>query len=150
LATVKEPPTHALFSHANIHKKKLNSSSNSQPIFQPQMTFPIGNQYTSLPFYPSYQFYPQYIPFQQQNFLQPKMTPLLIPSLAEFLKEIDSKENTNNYYQNFLKEFEAQQISVYYLSKLTDEEYIQCGVNTIGARRTIREYAEKYKRSNIF
>src|SRR6185436_15750053 len=113
------------------------------------MSFPIGNQYTPVPFYPPFQFYPQYNPFQQQNFCQPETTPLLIPSLAEFLKEIDNKENTNNYYQDFLKEFETQQISVRHLNKLTDEEYIQCGVKTIGARKTIREYAEKYKQLNF-
>ncbi|RHZ60639.1 hypothetical protein Glove_351g4 [Diversispora epigaea] len=92
--------------NTNIYRKRSSSSTESQLAQQQQMTFSLGNQYTSVLFYSPFQFYSQYNPFQQQNFCQPE-TSLLIPSLAEFLKEIDNKENTNNYYQNFLKEFET-------------------------------------------
>ncbi|CAG8620894.1 7512_t:CDS:1, partial [Racocetra fulgida] len=54
-----------------------------------------------------------------------------LPTMADLLKEIDEKKKTNNFYQNLLNEFELQQISVRHLSKLSDEEFKQCGVNTI-------------------
>ncbi|CAG8613399.1 18017_t:CDS:1, partial [Cetraspora pellucida] len=77
--------------------------------------------------------------FQPNSYVSP-----IIPTMAEFLKEIDKREETGHYYQDFLGNFEAQRISVKQLQRLTDERLDQCGVNTIGARETIREYAEKY------
>ncbi|CAG8765435.1 6787_t:CDS:1, partial [Racocetra fulgida] len=48
------------------------------------------------------------------------------------------------YFQKFLLKFEQQQISVRLLSKLSNEDFNKCGVETIGARQTLREYAAKY------
>ncbi|CAG8812642.1 19936_t:CDS:1, partial [Racocetra fulgida] len=53
-------------------------------------------------------------------------------------------EGTDHYYQNFLNEFKSQQVSVKHLSKLSDKELEQCRVNTIGARRTLHDYAENF------
>ncbi|CAG8751857.1 1595_t:CDS:1, partial [Racocetra fulgida] len=79
-------------------------------------------------------------PFQSNSYVSP-----IIPTMAEFLMEIDEKEGTDYYYQDFLGNFEAQRISVKQLQRLTDEKLNQCEVNTIGAHETIREYAEKYR-----
>ncbi|CAG8553353.1 10814_t:CDS:2 [Racocetra fulgida] len=64
-------------------------------------------------------------------------------TMSEFLKELDEKEETGHYYQNFLEEFETQQILVRYLRRLTDEQFDKCEVKTISAQQTLREYAEK-------
>lgn len=97
-----------------------------------------------MPFFDPFQMYTQFMHYRS-NFFEPKSSNLSIPSMAEFLKEIDKKEETNNYYQNFLENFETQRISVRNLCTLTDDEYKECGINIIGVRRTIRDYAEKYK-----
>ncbi|CAG8788134.1 19773_t:CDS:2, partial [Cetraspora pellucida] len=61
---------------------------------------------------------------------------------------VDEKEETDHYYQDFLENFERQKILVKHLQRLTDKEFEQCKVDTIGARQTLREYAAKYQTSN--
>ncbi|CAG8802607.1 4816_t:CDS:1, partial [Racocetra fulgida] len=43
-------------------------------------------------------------------------------TMTEFLKLVDEKKGTNCYYQNFLHEFEKQQILVKHLEKLSNEK----------------------------
>ncbi|CAG8534730.1 16994_t:CDS:1, partial [Cetraspora pellucida] len=65
-----------------------------------------------------------------------------------FLKDVDEKEGTDHYYQDFLENFERQKILAKHLQRLTDKEFEQCKVDTIGARQTLCEYAAKYQTSN--
>ncbi|CAG8710100.1 14094_t:CDS:1, partial [Racocetra fulgida] len=46
--------------------------------------------------------------------------------------------------------FEKQQISVKHLGRLSDEEFKQCGVDIIGARRTLHDYAEIFQNTSNF
>ncbi|CAG8717900.1 4132_t:CDS:2 [Dentiscutata erythropus] len=69
-----------------------------------------------------------------------------LPTMAEFLKEVDEGEETGDHYQSFLEKFNAQRILVKRLKRLTDEEFALCGVETIGERQTLREYVEKYQK----
>ncbi|CAG8669947.1 15646_t:CDS:2 [Cetraspora pellucida] len=71
-----------------------------------------------------------------------------LPTMAEFLGEIDEKEKTDYYYQTFLEKFEEQRILVKHLQKLMNEELEQCGINIIGAWQTLHKYAEKYQMPN--
>ncbi|PKK75194.1 hypothetical protein RhiirC2_773901 [Rhizophagus irregularis] len=68
-----------------------------------------------------------------------------IPSMAEFLRQIDEVEKTEDYYFNFLERFEKQRIRVKHLSKLNDTQFEICEVTAVGDIKTIREAAQKYK-----
>lgn len=68
-----------------------------------------------------------------------------MPSIAEFLQQIDETERTEGYYSKFLEGFEKQRIRVKHLNKLNDTQYETCGVTAIGDIETIREAAQKYK-----
>ncbi|CAG8439933.1 5461_t:CDS:2 [Dentiscutata heterogama] len=102
------------------------------------------NLYHTPPLMPvnSYQTLSPFAPFQFQA-SQYNSNPL--SEMANFLKEIDEKEGTNHYYQNFLNEFEVHQVTVKNLIRLSDDELDRCGVTAIGARRTLCDYAEKYQ-----
>jgi hypothetical protein len=76
-------------------------------------------------------------------------TRLTTPTISDFLKQIDEYEGTDNYYQSFLVELERQKISVRILSKLSDEEFEKCGVDTIGARQTLCDYAIRYNNVSL-
>ena len=66
--------------------------------------------------------------------------------MAEFLRQIDETEKTDdNYYFKFLEGFERQRIKVKHLGKLNDSQFEACGVTAIGDIETIREAAHKYK-----
>ena len=56
-----------------------------------------------------------------------------LPTISDFLKQIDENEGTDNYHQSFLAGLEKQKISVRILSKLSVEEFEKCGVDTISA-----------------
>ncbi|RIA97640.1 hypothetical protein C1645_813882 [Glomus cerebriforme] len=63
----------------------------------------------------------------QQLPLQPSQQPSsqlssqqTIPSIAEFLHQIDEIEKTEDYYFKFLEEFKKQRIKVKHLNKLND------------------------------
>ena len=68
-----------------------------------------------------------------------------LPSMAEFLQQIDEAEKTGDYYFKFLEGFEKQRIKVKHLNKLNDVQFEACGVTAIGDIETIKEAAQKYK-----
>ncbi|CAG8610978.1 6724_t:CDS:2, partial [Racocetra fulgida] len=70
---------------------------------------------------------------------------LTIPTMIEFLKEIDENEGTGHHYQDFLSKFEKQKVLVKHLRRLTDKDFELCNIKTISERETLREYAEKYQ-----
>ncbi|CAG8576571.1 20046_t:CDS:2, partial [Racocetra fulgida] len=82
--------------------------------------------------YNSYQMLPY-------NSVQPRMNQsnpyisFTLPSMDEFLKEVDEREGTSNYYQSFLKKFNKQRVLVKQLQRLMDGEFEQCDVDTVGA-----------------
>ena len=77
--------------------------------------------------------------------LQSPLSQQSIPSMTEFLQQIDEAEKMENYYSNFLAEFEKQRIRVKHLCKLGDKQFEACGITTIEDIETIRDAAKKYK-----
>ncbi|CAG8659837.1 28532_t:CDS:1 [Dentiscutata erythropus] len=109
----------------------------------------------SQPFYPHQPLFTiPYNSYQQLSHisLQPSTSNLYIsftlPSMKEFLREVDEKEETGQYYQDFLEKFKMQRVLVKHLSELIDEEFEKCGIDTVGARKTLREYARRYQQEN--
>lgn len=74
----------------------------------------------------------------------------MIHTIGDFLKQVDESEGTNDYYHSVLTELEQQRISVRILPKLSDKEFEICGVDTIGARQTLHNYAIKYNNAFLF
>ena len=68
-----------------------------------------------------------------------------LPSITEFLCQIDERERTEDYYFKFLEGFKKQRIKVKHLNKLNDAQFEACGVTAIGDIETIREAAQNYK-----
>ncbi|CAB5396025.1 unnamed protein product [Rhizophagus irregularis] len=68
-----------------------------------------------------------------------------LPSMIEFLQQLDEAEETGDYYIKFLEEFEKQRVRVKHLYKLNDTQFEACGVTTIRNIKTIRDAAKKYK-----
>jgi hypothetical protein len=136
LATPINPPTHPLFAYRHPSKTKssyLQPLENSSLSSNPNIPFPSYNPLSAFPLSP----YPI-------SYVSSFSSRLITPTISEFLKQVDEDEGTNDYYQSFLTKLEEQRISVRILSKLSDEEFEKCGVNTIGARQTIRDYAIRY------
>ncbi|CAG8804453.1 6818_t:CDS:1, partial [Dentiscutata erythropus] len=55
----------------------------------------------------------------------------ILPTMEEFLKEVDENEGTDYHYQDFLEKFKAQRVSVKNLMKLMIEDFKQCGVDIV-------------------
>ncbi|CAB4418466.1 unnamed protein product [Rhizophagus irregularis] len=143
LASVKDPPTHPLFAY---------TKNRSQPTL-PQLSNDLQNSIS--PFFSNlFQALvaPQLLQQQisQQSPLQsPLQTTLVthqtLPSMIEFLQQLDEAEETGDYYIKFLEGFEKQRVRVKHLYKLNDTQFEACGVTTIGDIETIRDAAKKYK-----
>ncbi|CAG8731612.1 27569_t:CDS:2, partial [Dentiscutata erythropus] len=136
LATPMDPPTHPLFAY-RLSKTKSSNSQLSEP------NIPTSS-YMPSPFYNPLHMHSNFIlPYsisEQTTFT----TRSFIPSIDDFLKLVDEKEDTGDYYQGFLAKFKQQRISVRILSRISDEEFKNCDVDTIGARQTLHYYAMKY------
>ncbi|CAG8754303.1 19663_t:CDS:2 [Rhizophagus irregularis] len=153
LATVKEPPTHPSFAYTHPPKNRSQSiipqfSNNIQDSINPFFSNILQALVTPHFFQP---------PQSQQSFQQPPLQPSFqqtsshpssqqtIPSMAEFLHQIDEIEKTEDYYFKFLEGFEKQRIKVKHLNKLNDAQFEACGVIAIGDVETISEAAQNYK-----
>ncbi|CAG8801476.1 4800_t:CDS:2, partial [Dentiscutata erythropus] len=139
LATPTEPPTHPLFAYNYLSKKRpsLQLSNSDRLLSQSSSSCLFPNSYIPTPFYNPLQMVPTFTSSYSDLEPTPYTTRLSIPTIGEFLKSIDENENTDDYYQSFLLKFEQQRISVRILSKLSNEEFEKCGVDTIGARQTL-------------
>lgn len=101
---------------------------------------PLAFQPFSLPFNP-YQVQSQFISLQPNA---SRFVSTTLPTMDEFLRDVDEQEGTGHYYQNFLYELRKQEVSVKNLKTLSDEAFKDCGVKTIGARQTLRDYAGRF------
>ncbi|GES97783.1 hypothetical protein GLOIN_2v1844088 [Rhizophagus clarus] len=143
LASVKDPPTHPLFAYTkNRSQHTLPQVSND---LQNSISPFFSNLFQAL-------VAPQLLQQQisQQSPLQsPLQTTLVthqsLPSMIEFLQQLDEAEETGDYYVKFLEGFEKQRVRVKHLYKLNDTQFEACGVTTIGDIETIRDAAKKYK-----
>ncbi|GBB85774.1 hypothetical protein RclHR1_12210003 [Rhizophagus clarus] len=96
LATVNKPPTHPLFAYT---KNKSQSTL-------PQVSNELQNSIN--PFFSNLlqaliapQFFQQQL--SQQHSSQPPLTYQSLPSMIEFLQQLDEAEETGDYYVKFLE-----------------------------------------------
>ncbi|PKY34926.1 hypothetical protein RhiirB3_500459 [Rhizophagus irregularis] len=143
LATPTNPPTHPLFAYRNPSKTKPSylqpSAENS---LLPSSSYIPFSLYNSLQMFPA--------PYTAHVLEQTPTMTTKLPTISDFLKQIDDNEGTNNYYQSFLEGLEKQRISVRILSKLSMEEFKICGVDTISAQKTLLDYAKRYNNISLY
>ena len=66
-----------------------------------------------------------------------------VPSMNEFLKELDGKYGANKF-TCYLQKFEDEEIRVNQLFRLSDAEYNFIGISKIGIRQTLRDEPKKF------
>ncbi|PKY54582.1 hypothetical protein RhiirA4_426874 [Rhizophagus irregularis] len=130
LATVKEPPTHPSFGYTYPSKNRSQSnlpqfSNNVQDLINPIFSTLLQALVTP-------HFLQQPSSSLTSNNSIVSQSSQSIPSMAEFLQQIDEAEKTEDYYFNFLEGFEKQRIRVKHLSKLNDTQFEICGVTAVG------------------
>lgn len=137
------PPTHPLFAYRHPSKTKPSylqpSAENS---LLPSSSYIPFSLYNSLQMFPA--------PYTAHVLEQTPTMTTKLPTISDFLKQIDDNEGTNNYYQSFLEGLEKQRISVRILSKLSMEEFKICGVDTIGVQKTLLDYAKRYNNISLY
>ncbi|PKB99887.1 hypothetical protein RhiirA5_403448 [Rhizophagus irregularis] len=138
---------HIHYLHTSIHLKQNHLIYKLQPSAEnsllPSSSYIPFSLYNSLQMFPAP--YTAHVLAEQT----PTMTTKL-PTISDFLKQIDDNEGTNNYYQSFLEGLEKQRISVRILSKLSMEEFKICGVDTIGVQKTLLDYAKRYNNISLY
>ena len=143
MATPTNPPTHPLFAYRHPSKTKPSylqlSAENS---LLPSSSYIPFSLYNPLQMFPA--------PYAAHVLEQTPTMTTKLPTISDFLKQIDENEGTNNYYQSFLEGLEKQRISVRILSKLSMEEFEKCGVDTIGAQNTLLDYAKRYNNISLY
>ncbi|CAG8555619.1 24186_t:CDS:10 [Dentiscutata erythropus] len=70
--------------------------------------------------------------------------PVLIPTLHEFLSELDRVHNGNGAYLMLEEKFTQEEITVSMIKQLTDVDLEKLGVNKMGWRKNIQHAASKY------
>ena len=75
---------------------------------------------------------------------QSLLTKKTIPSMEDFLKQLD-QEFGKNKFTCYLSVFEEQEILVNQLTRLSDSEYISMGITIIGRRQILHDEAKKYE-----
>jgi SAM domain (Sterile alpha motif) len=69
----------------------------------------------------------------------------VIPSMADFLFDIDTATNSSDTFSTYLEAMEHEAVTVDMLSGLTDDEFRTLGVDKIGHRIRLRKSASKYR-----
>ncbi|CAB5369649.1 unnamed protein product [Rhizophagus irregularis] len=67
-----------------------------------------------------------------------------VPSMKEFLEELDRKYGANKF-TCYLQKFEEEEIRVNQLFRLSDAEYNLIGISKIGIRQTLRDESKKFE-----
>ncbi|CAG8752382.1 26695_t:CDS:2, partial [Gigaspora margarita] len=140
LATSTQPPTHPLFRYQHPSKAK---STNLQ--FESNL-FSTPNPYLSFPIYNPLQAFSQSYSGSNISEQTLQTSNSTIPTIKDFLKQVDESEDTGEYYQNLLEGLKQQRVSVQLLSLLSDEDFKECEITTVGDRLTLCNYAKKYNR----
>lgn len=97
---------------------------------------PIVIQMPQMPFH-----YPYLHPHQNTS-IQPRSPDL--PSISEFLLNLDQKYNCNNVYSKFENAFLEEEITVNVIKDLSDDQLVKLGIVKIGCQKNIRQAAQKY------
>ncbi|CAG8598051.1 9545_t:CDS:2 [Paraglomus occultum] len=132
--SIESPPTLPLFG--------MNSSkelSAPRPIQQSYLP-PPPHYYTYAPSYPPSS--PSSLSLSHSTVLSPQKK-ILIPSIKEFLSELDEIHGEGTYTR-FEDSFVEQEVLVQFISELTDTKFEKLGVEKIGWRKVLKRAALKY------
>jgi len=83
---------------------------------------------------------------RSQHVSPPRSPRKKIPSIAEFLLDLDVQIGPEGYYIGLTQAFEAEEIAVDTIPFLTDQQFINFGVTILGRQLRLRAEAEKYCR----
>lgn len=67
-----------------------------------------------------------------------------LPSISEFLFNLDQKYKCNNVYSKFENAFSEEEITVNVIKDLSDEQMIKLGIVKIGWQKNIKQAAQRY------
>ena len=67
-----------------------------------------------------------------------------LPSITEFLHNLDQKYNCNNVYSKFENAFLEEEITVNAIKDLSDEQMVKLGIVKIGWQKNIKQAAQRY------
>lgn len=67
-----------------------------------------------------------------------------LPSISEFLVNLDQKYGCDNVYSKFEDAFLEEEITVNVIKDLSDEQLVMLGVSKIGWQKNIKQAAQKY------
>lgn len=74
--------------------------------------------------------------------IQPRSPDL--PSISEFLLNLDRKYNCNDVYSKFENAFLEEEITVNAIKDLSDDELVKLGIVKMGWQKNIKQAAQKY------
>ena len=152
------PPNHAIFSM--MHSVKV-TRRNSTDDFIHHSQMATYSQYPQQIYYPPPQSmsssslynYSDHDSRRSSLILQTSEQSLLtkktVPSMEDFLKQLD-QEFGENKFTCYLSVFEEQEILVSQLTRLSDSEYISMDITIIGRRQILRDEAKKYFEESIY
>ncbi|CAG8718352.1 3778_t:CDS:1 [Acaulospora morrowiae] len=132
--SIENPSTLPLFGMSS--SKELRTPS--QPTQQPYL--PLQPQYyTYIPPYPSLP------PLSPQSHSVVSSPLKKVPSIKEFLNELDETYGEGTY-TCFETSFMEQEVLVQFISELTDTDFEKLGIEKIGWQKVLRRAASKYCR----
>lgn len=67
-----------------------------------------------------------------------------LPSISEFLFNLDQKYKCDNVYSKFENAFSEEEITVNVIKDLSDEQMIKLGIVKIGWQKNIKQAAQRY------
>jgi hypothetical protein len=67
-----------------------------------------------------------------------------LPSISEFLFNLDQKYKYDNVYSKFENAFSEEEITVNVIKDLSDEQMIKLGIVKIGWQKNIKQAAQRY------
>ena len=67
-----------------------------------------------------------------------------LPSISEFLLNLDQKYKCNNIYSKFENAFVEEEITVNAIKDLSDEQMVKLGIVKIGWQKNIKQAAQRY------
>jgi SAM domain (Sterile alpha motif) len=72
------------------------------------------------------------------------LSPENLPSIGEFLRNLDQRCNCDNVYSKFESSFLDEEITVNVIKDLTDEQLTKLGVVKIGCQKNIKQAAQRF------
>lgn len=140
------PPTFPTFSAAlgvlvNNNDAQQTQTPNTIASSVPSATpvNPIVIQMPSFQYpYPSHSNYSNHL----NTSIQPTSPEL--PSISEFLLNLDQKYKCNNIYSKFENAFVEEEITVNAIKDLSDEQMVKLGIVKIGWQKNIKQAAQRY------